>query len=117
MKKHHLAPYCVALTAGNCILPSLLGQFEQSIRRTWEGRPFPWRGDLTTAAQVALAMPMWFCVITALTVLVSAGLFSRRVSVSLLVQALAGIGILECAALFYFSWGIWSYVNCMRPIG
>jgi hypothetical protein len=105
MKKLHLAPYCIALALGNCFLPSLVGQAADWMRSFFEQGVAGGR-DLPAATQLVLAMPLWFYIFTALSVLASVGLCIRRVSISLLVHLLLVACILECVALFFFALGI-----------
>jgi hypothetical protein len=104
MKKRYLAPYCVVLIVGNCIVPSylrIMGLLMQgSYHYILEGKPLP---PLT---QFALILPPWFYVFTALSILAGLGLFIQRVSASLLAHWLLVVCILESVALFFFAWGI-----------
>jgi hypothetical protein len=100
MKKIHLVPYCILLTVWNCILPSQLGQVAWVMRRLFGGKAVP------SATEFALAMPVWFYIFTALTIVASVCCFIRRVPMSVLVHWLLVACILEGVALFYFAWGI-----------
>jgi len=61
---------------------------------------------LAGCTRLALVLPSWFYVFTALSILACAGLFIRRVSVSLLVHWLLAVCILESVALSLFACGI-----------
>lgn len=113
MKKIYLAPYCIALAAGNCFLPLLLGQVAQLMQTVYH-RVEGWKYLLLTTTQFALALPPWFWIFTALSVLAVLGLFIRRVSVLLLVHWLLAVCILECMALFFFAWGICSSLGDLK---
>jgi hypothetical protein len=107
MKKLQLAPYCVALAVGNCVLPFLLSQVAECMRMVYQQN----LGDgavLWATTQFALAMPLWFYLFALLSILAGVGLYIQRVSVSFLVQWLLAIAILECIALSCFAWGICS---------
>jgi hypothetical protein len=67
--------------------------------------------ELWATTRFALAIPLWLYAFTALSILACVGLFIRRVSVSLLVQWLLAVSILECIALFGFAWGICATFN------
>jgi hypothetical protein len=105
MKKLHIAPYCIALAVGNCFLPGLLGQVGQIME--WVHQPVPdWKHRVAGCTPLALALPPWFYAFTALSILAGVGLFTRKVSVSLLVHWLLAVCILECVALSFFGFGI-----------
>ena len=103
MKKVHIAPYCIALAVGNCFLPLLLGQVGQIMEWVYRG---PKGGMVAGCTRLALALPSSFYIFTALSILACAGLFIRRVSVSLLVHWLLAVCILECGALSFFAFSI-----------
>jgi hypothetical protein len=116
MKKIHLAPYCIALAVGNCILPSLLGQVADQMRIFYSGMHGGASYVVPAATEFALAVPLWFYIFTALTALAMVGLFIRTVSVSVLVHWLFGVCILECVALFFFVWGFCGPVSAFGGI-
>jgi hypothetical protein len=105
MKKLHIAPYCIALAVGNCFLPVLLGQVGQIMEWVYQRVP-EWKHMVAGSTLLALAVPPWFYVFTALSILACVGLFTRRVSVSLLMHWLLAVCILECVALSFFAFGI-----------
>jgi hypothetical protein len=105
MKKVHIAPYCIAFAVGNCFLPLLLGQVGEIMEWVYHGAK-GWESMLAGCTRLALALPSWFYIFTALSILACAGLFIRRVSVSLLVHWLLAVCILECGALSFFAFSI-----------
>ena len=105
MKKLHIAPYCIALAVGNCFLPLLLGQVGEIMEWVYHGA-LGGKQMLAGCTLLALALPPWFYVFTALSILACVGLFIRRVSVSLLVHWLLALCILECVVLVFFAVGI-----------
>jgi len=110
MKKTHLAPYCIVLTVGNCILPSQLGQLAWWMRRIYDAGLTHGR-SLPSPTELALAMPVWFYIFTALAIVASVCYFIRRVPGSFLVHWLLVTCILESVALFYFVMGIFLPFN------
>lgn len=110
MKKIQIAPYCILLTVGNCFLPHLLGYITQFMGTMYH-KPLAWELVLATSTRFALAMPSWFYIFTALSILACAGLFIRRVSVSLLAHWLLAVFLLECVFLVCFAWGICSSLD------
>ena len=105
MKKLHLAPYCIALAVGNCWLPLLLGKVGQVMESVYH-RVLGWEDLIAESTRLALVLPPWFYIFTALSILACFGLFIRRVSVSVLVHWLLAVCILECVTLFFFAFGI-----------
>lgn len=113
MKKAHIAPYCVLLAGLNCFTPWILGQMGQIIMEFFGGR----LGGLNVIAgctRIAFALPPWFYVFTALSILPCIGLFSRKVSAALLIHWLLAVLILECAVLVFFAVGM--CISFMAPL-
>ncbi len=104
--KIHLAPYCFLLTVGNCFLPNVLAKLADIMRETFDpahaaaGRPMP------GATVMALAMPYWFYIFTAISISSTAGLFIQKVSPTLLTHVLLCVCILQCVALLFFAVGM-----------
>jgi len=105
MKKVHIAPYAIALALGNCFLPLLLGHVGHIMEWVYH-RASGWEEMVAGSTLLALALPPWFYVFTALSILACVGLFIRRVPVSLLVHWLLAVCLLECVVLVFFAVGI-----------
>jgi hypothetical protein len=106
MKKLHIAPYCVALAIGNSFLPQLLGRVGQIMEWVYHRGSPEWERMAAGCTPIALALPPWFYVFTALSILACVGLFIRQLSASLLVHWLLGVCMLEYVALIFFVFGI-----------
>jgi hypothetical protein len=105
MKKLHIAPYCIALAVGNCVLPELLAQLGQIMAWVYHGA-LGGEQALAGCTRLALALPPWFYVFTVLSLLALVGLFIRRISLALMVHWLLAVCLLECVALFFFACGM-----------
>jgi hypothetical protein len=105
MNKIQLAPYCIVLTVGNCIVPFQIGRVADFMRAIY-AQGLGAYAALPGATIIALAIPPWLYVCTGLSILASAIFFSRRVSGSLLAHLLLCLCVLECAGLFFFALGI-----------
>jgi hypothetical protein len=105
MKKLHIAPYCIAFAVGNSFVPLILGKVVEIMKTLYQGR-FGWPEMLAGSTRLALELPSWFYVFTALSLLACLGLFIRKVSISLLVHWLLAVSFLECIALLFFAVGI-----------
>lgn len=106
MRKLHIAPYCIALTVGNCFVPLLLGLVAHIMGKFYHGLPEGGESILAGCTRLALRLPSWFYIFTALSALACVGLCIRRVSVALLVHWLLAVSILESIGLSFFAVGI-----------
>jgi hypothetical protein len=105
MRKIHLAPYCVALTVGNCFLPFFLGWVAGAMRGLFH-QTIGYSAVLPGFTEFALGLPPWFCAFTVVAIMAGGGLFIRRVSASLLAHWLLVVCLVEGVALIYFTWAI-----------
>ena len=105
MKKSYLAPYCIALTIGNIILPSHMARIADHVALAYvqilgKGRRLPY------LTEIALLIPLWFYALAALSILATLGLFIQKVPVSILAHWLIVLLIIECLTLFCFAIGV-----------
>jgi len=91
---------------GNCFLPFLLIRAVQPMRIV-QYRTLA-HTVLSPMTRIAFALPGWFFVFTALSILACVGLFHQKVSVERLAHLLLIVSFLECIALFCFALGICS---------